>query len=663
VEQLEDRLTPAAVTPSQNFVSQAFLDLLGRQVDPSGLSTFSSQVDGGLSRNTVAQEIEHSPEFLAREINLLYGMALNRAADPTGLNVNLAALQTGSRLEQVLVGILSSPEFFQAHGSTNDGWLDGAYAVLQIGHPTGTVDPAGRIGWDQVFAMGTPRSQVASLLANGLQYERNVVTTFYSTLLHRAPDPTGLNSWVGFDQLFGQLAVEANLIGSPEYFGLAQGNPQTPFATVASFTPATGIVGSQVVIHGTFLNNVTALTIAGNSIPTNSFSIDSATQITATIPASAVAGTGPVSVSTPFGPATSASNFTIGPGITSFGPTSGPQGTTVNITGSNFTGATAVTIDGLSVSAGQFSVVDAQHITATAPTGGTAGTSGPVTVTTAFGTATSTSNFSLTAPGSPTFTPSPSSGQAGDVVTLNGTNLFGVTSVTFNGVTAAVVPGSNTSTQVQVTVPNSTNGNIVVNTTPGNTGSAFFSYPATVTGFGPGSVGQGSTVTINGTNLLGATGVVFTGTSTVATPFNVTNTSLQVVIPTGATTGTVQVTTGAGTFTSATSLTVVPPPSISSVPSTDNETALVKIFGSNLSGATQVTFQGTSVTFSVINAGEIDVNLVNLASVVSPFVGTGGSFSVTVTTVGGTSAPATYTLIADPDDLTGRSPSDTDDIV
>ena len=77
------------------------------------------------------------------------------------------------------------------------------------------------------------------------------------------------------------------------------------------------------------------------------FTVKSATAIQATVPAGAT--TGPMSVTTPGGTATSATNFTVtasAPTITSFAPTSGPAGTSVTISGTNFTGATAVAFNG-----------------------------------------------------------------------------------------------------------------------------------------------------------------------------------------------------------------------------------------------------------------------------------------------------------------------------
>src|SRR5206468_3163211 len=88
------------------------------------------------------------------------------------------------------------------------------------------------------------------------------------------------------------------------------------------------------------------------------------------------------------------------PTIASFTPTSGPVGTSVTISGTNFTGATAVTFNGTSAT---FSATSATTIQATVPAGAT---TGPVSVTTPGGTATSASAFTVvTGPAITGFTP------------------------------------------------------------------------------------------------------------------------------------------------------------------------------------------------------------------------------------------------------------------
>jgi IPT/TIG domain len=80
----------------------------------------------------------------------------------------------------------------------------------------------------------------------------------------------------------------------------------------------------------------------------------------------------------------------------------------------------------------------------------------------------------------------------------------------------------------------------------------------TITSFTPTAGPVGTTVTITGTNLTGATSVKFNGVSATIT----SNTATQIVtkVPTGATTGPITVTTPSGTATSATNFTVTGPP-------------------------------------------------------------------------------------------------------
>lgn len=82
-------------------------------------------------------------------------------------------------------------------------------------------------------------------------------------------------------------------------------------------------------------------------------------------------------------------NNTACPAISGFTPATGAVSSSVVITGSNFTGASAVTFNSTSA---VFSVSSATQITATVPSGAT---TGPITVTNAVGTGTSSSSFTV----------------------------------------------------------------------------------------------------------------------------------------------------------------------------------------------------------------------------------------------------------------------------
>lgn len=163
-------------------------------------------------------------------------------------------------------------------------------------------------------------------------------------------------------------------------------------ATITSFLPTSGPPGTSVTLTGTGFNGTTAVQF--NAVA-STFTINSDTQITASVPCAATDG--PITVVNPGGNATSGTNFDVTtagtPTITSFTPTSGPTGTSVTINGTNFCGATAVRFNGVTAT---HTVDSATKITATVPA---TATSGIIEVVTPAGTATSSSPFTVTTGG------------------------------------------------------------------------------------------------------------------------------------------------------------------------------------------------------------------------------------------------------------------------
>ena len=121
--------------------------------------------------------------------------------------------------------------------------------------------------------------------------------------------------------------------------------------TVTSVNPNAGPIlgGSSATIRGTNLTGATTVKIGG--VLTSSFTVVNATTITAIAPAHAP-GTVDVAVTTPGGTGMGTALYTYtppAPTVTSISPTSGTTlgGTTVTITGTDLTGATAVTFGGV----------------------------------------------------------------------------------------------------------------------------------------------------------------------------------------------------------------------------------------------------------------------------------------------------------------------------
>jgi len=447
----------------------------------------------------------------------------------------------------------------------------------------------------------------------------------------------------------GTVDVTVTTVGGTSATSAADQFTYVSAPTVTSISPTSGPTsgGTTVTITGTNFSGTTAVTFGATAA--TGFTVNSATQITATAPAHA-AGTIDVRVTTVGGTsATSAADqftYVAAPTVTSVSPTAGPAagGTSVVITGTNLSGATAVTFGGTAATG--FTVNSATQITATAPAG-SPGTV-DVRVTTVGGTSATSAADQFTYVTAPTVTAiSPTAGPAGGgtTVTITGTGFAaapGTGAVRFGATTATYTINSNT--QITATAPAGAAGTVDVTVTTVGGSSATsaadrFTYVAapTLTSISPtaGPTAGGTSLTLTGTNLTGATAVTFGATA--ASGFTVNSaTSITATAPAGAA-GTVDVrvtTPGGTTATSAgDQFTYVPAPTVTSVSPASGSSiggTTVTLTGTNFTGATAVTFGGTAATgFTVNSATQITAT--------AP-AGSAGTVDVRVTTTGGTSA-------------------------
>ena len=407
--------------------------------------------------------------------------------------------------------------------------------------------------------------------------------------------------------------------------------------TVSSISPAAGptTAGTKVTIIGTNFTHATGVTFGEKSAL--GYAVNSDTQITATAPA----GTGTVDVGvTTAGGAVSAADlytYVAAPTVTSISPATGlaAGGTTVTITGTNFSGATRVTFGGTAAS---YTVNSDTQITATAPAGtGTV----DIRVTTAGGpSAWSIGGFYTYIPAPTVTSVSPSEGPTtgGETVQITGTNFTDVKGVSFGGTAASRYTISGSS--IWATAPAGTGTVDIRVTTAGGTSAVSaadqYTYVAapTVTSISPatGLAAGGTTVTITGTNFSGATRVTFGGTAASYTINS--DTQITATAPAGTGTVNVQVRTAGGTSaaSSADQYTYAAAPTVASLSPRAGPMAggtIVTITGTNFTNVKSVMFGGTAaLAYAVTSSNQI--------TAAAP-AGT-GTVDVQVTTAGGTSA-------------------------
>ncbi|MDB5267684.1 MAG: hypothetical protein JWP58_724 [Hymenobacter sp.] len=178
-------------------------------------------------------------------------------------------------------------------------------------------------------------------------------------------------------------------------------------------------------------------------------------------------------------------------------------------------------------------------------------------------------------------------------------------------------------------------------------GAAFANAVPTITNIAPVSGQTGTPVTITGTNFTNARAVTLNGAA--ITAFTVVSaTSLTFNVPTGATSGTITVTTPLGTATSTGTFTVLPDnpaPTISSLsPSSVTAGAAAQtltVNGTNFIASSVVNFNSTARPTTYVSATQLTIQLT------AGDQATAGSYNVTVTNPapgGGTSAAATFTV-------------------
>lgn len=215
------------------------------------------------------------------------------------------------------------------------------------------------------------------------------------------------------------------------------------------------------------------------------------------------------------------------PVVSGVAPSNGPStgGTYVTISGSNFSGATAVRFGAMSATS--ITVVNSSQITAYSPAG-MAGTV-DVTVTTAGGISATSAADQFTYVAAPAVTSvSPASGPStgGTSVTITGTGLSGATAVTFGG-TPATGFTVNSATQITATSPAGAAGTVDIRvTTAGGTSVTSaadqFTYSSaqqtqTITFGNPGAQNFGTTPTLTATSSSGLTPTFTSSTTGVCT--------------------------------------------------------------------------------------------------------------------------------------------------
>jgi subtilisin family serine protease len=425
----------------------------------------------------------------------------------------------------------------------------------------------------------------------------------------------------------------------------------TPTGTAisgASFKPLARVTvpttpvqaGDTVALSGSNLGDVTAVKIGTLALAPGSggFTIMSPTELDLFIPDAAL--TGAVSLTTPAGTSVSGTPLKIRPTISEpFSPAHGFAGSLVTLSGKTFAGTSSVKLGGVTA---LFSILSSTSLRVTIPAGGM---TGPISVTNAGGTSTTSGSFTVD-PKITSFTPT--SAAVGAVVTLSGSG-FGASGesrvVTVNGVAASALGVLDlgrirvesvtyvSANSLKFTVPaGATTGVIglsVGSADPASSAAVLQVLPK-VSGYSVAAAREGDAVAIQGTTLDGATSVKFGTINAAIDSIAPDGTAVQTHVPPGALSAAVTVVTPGGTSAGPVFkvLATIDEPF---APTHGVAGTLVTLSGKTFTGTTSVKVGGSTASFSILSSTSLRVTIPT-AAVDGP---------IAVTNAGGTTSTAT----------------------
>jgi hypothetical protein len=203
------------------LLTKLYQQVLGRAPDASGLAYWAGQVHDGQSYGAVAQGFFESDEHLDPIVENYYQEFLLRSADSQGLAYWTGVWQAAGGPEQVIAGMITSPEFMASAAAANPqltknaAWVTTLYERLLNRSP----DESGLAYWTGQLNSGamTP-AQVVGAFEGSTENFQNLTTGFFNEYLGRNPTASELATYVQqFEQGATESDIQTEIINLPEY--------------------------------------------------------------------------------------------------------------------------------------------------------------------------------------------------------------------------------------------------------------------------------------------------------------------------------------------------------------------------------------------------------------------------------------------------------------
>jgi hypothetical protein len=207
------------VATNANYVSSLYQKLLSRSPDAAGFGAHLNALQTAYQSQRLADAtaMDSSAEYRQKLVGSFFRTYLRRAPSPTELAARVTDLANGVTDEQLINILISSAEYFQnpnLGGNDNSKWLNQVFRDLLGRDRDASAQPL----LDALNNNTLTRSQVVNQIINSDEYERRLVTQFYTTYLGRTPVTGEQNIWLSVIRSgVTDERIIAEIIASNEY--------------------------------------------------------------------------------------------------------------------------------------------------------------------------------------------------------------------------------------------------------------------------------------------------------------------------------------------------------------------------------------------------------------------------------------------------------------
>jgi hypothetical protein len=244
------------LAPSNDrFVTQLFVDLLGRVPTSGEVATFSALA--ATSRTTAATAVLNSSEYRSALVTGFYNSFLHRTPTAAEVSFWLPAFVSGLTDEQVEAQILGSAEYFSIAGGTNAAWISRIYQDV-LGRAPSTAETT---TWSTLLGTAS-RTTVALNILNSVEARTQRVGGYFPRFLRRNGASADTSPFVGALAAGStDEQVIALIVGADEY------NSASTVLVVDALSATTNFWVRAVNACGGTNSNTATLTVLACAAP------------------------------------------------------------------------------------------------------------------------------------------------------------------------------------------------------------------------------------------------------------------------------------------------------------------------------------------------------------------------------------------------------------